>query len=102
MGYIGILDCTEGAWGVRIPDLPGCYGAGSSHEEAMIDAAEAVLAWIEHQRARGVAMPIARNVDALIADPDTEFDATTEAVVVLPPVHGAPVAASTGIKVDSP
>jgi hypothetical protein len=25
--YLGIIDHGDGNWGVRFPDLPGCYGA---------------------------------------------------------------------------
>ena len=81
--YVGILDHSDGAWGVRIPDLPGCYGAGGSHEEAMADAAEAVREWIAHQSGRGVAIPSARSADAVLADPLSEFDASAEAAVLV-------------------
>jgi len=36
--YVGIIDQSAGAWGVRIPDLPGCYGAGDSADAAIRDA----------------------------------------------------------------
>jgi hypothetical protein len=26
--YIGVIDESQGAWGVRSPDLPGCCGVG--------------------------------------------------------------------------
>lgn len=35
------------AWGVVVPDLPGCFSAGDSLEEAMANAEEAVAAWID-------------------------------------------------------
>ena len=35
------------AWGVVVPDLPGCFSAGDTLEESMIQAEEAVIAWIE-------------------------------------------------------
>lgn len=93
--YIGILDCTDGAWGVRIPDLPGCYGAGGSHEQAMADAVEAAREWIAHQRARGVAIPIPRSIEAVLADPASEFDAATEAAVVIEPERSQRASTST-------
>lgn len=37
----------ETAWGVIVPDLPGCFSAGDSLEEAMANAEEAVAAWID-------------------------------------------------------
>lgn len=35
------------AWGVVVPDLPGCFSAGDTLEEAMIQAEDAIAAWIE-------------------------------------------------------
>jgi predicted RNase H-like HicB family nuclease len=35
------------AWGVIVPDLPGCFSAGDTLEEAMINAREAISAHIE-------------------------------------------------------
>ena len=35
------------AWGVIVPDLPGCFSAGDTLEEAMIQAEDAIMGWIE-------------------------------------------------------
>ena len=35
------------AFGVVVPDLPGCFSAGDTMEEAMAKAEEAIAAWIE-------------------------------------------------------
>ena len=35
------------AWGVIVPDLPGCFSAGDSLEEAIINAREAIAAHLE-------------------------------------------------------
>lgn len=35
------------AWGVAVPDLPGCYSAGDSLDEAIANASEAIELWIE-------------------------------------------------------
>jgi predicted RNase H-like HicB family nuclease len=38
--YVGILDGSGKTFGVRLPDLPGCYGAGKSPEVAIdVDSA---------------------------------------------------------------
>lgn len=34
---------TKHAWGVTVPDLPGCFSAGDSMEEALDNAREAIL-----------------------------------------------------------
>ena len=35
------------AWGVVVPDLPGCFSAGDTMEEALIQAESAIASWIE-------------------------------------------------------
>jgi len=46
MFYYGILDGQGDVWGVRIPDLPGCHGGGSTPEAAMSDAMSAAAEWL--------------------------------------------------------
>lgn len=35
------------AWGVAVPDLPGCFSAGDKLDEAIWNASEAMSLWIE-------------------------------------------------------
>ncbi|GGK07723.1 type II toxin-antitoxin system HicB family antitoxin [Luteimonas terricola] len=35
------------AWGVAVPDLPGCFSAGDTLDEAMIAVEEAAAAWMD-------------------------------------------------------
>ena len=35
------------AWGVVAPDLPGCFSAGDTLDEAIANASEAIKLWIE-------------------------------------------------------
>jgi predicted RNase H-like HicB family nuclease len=35
------------AWGVAVPDLPGCFSAGDTMDEAIVNAGEAMTLWIE-------------------------------------------------------
>ena len=55
------------AWGVVVPDLPGCFSAGDTMEEALIQAEEAVTVWIETILDAGQAMPQPSAIDALRA-----------------------------------
>ena len=55
------------AWGVVVPDLPGCFSAGDTMEDALVQAEEAVAAWIESTLDAGQAIPKPSNIDALRA-----------------------------------
>lgn len=47
------------AFGVVVPDLPGCFSAGDTLEEAYANAVEAIEAWIETALDRGQPIPVA-------------------------------------------
>lgn len=40
-----------------VPELPGCMAHGSTHEEALVNAKEAMQLWIESARADGQPVP---------------------------------------------
>jgi len=63
--YFGILDGGNGAWGVRVPDLPGCHGGGGTAAAALEDAVSAARAWAEHQVAKGLALPAASPLEVI-------------------------------------
>ncbi len=45
------------AFGVVVPDLPGCFSAGDTLDEAVDAAKEAAAAWIDTALDRGMAVP---------------------------------------------
>jgi predicted RNase H-like HicB family nuclease len=45
MYYVGILDGSDDAWGVRIPDCPGCHGGGTKPDATISDAISALREW---------------------------------------------------------
>lgn len=45
------------AFGVVVPDLPGCFSAGDTLEEALDNAREAVAVWLESQVDNGEVVP---------------------------------------------
>jgi predicted RNase H-like HicB family nuclease len=81
--YVGVIDESEGTWGVRIPDLPGCYGAGASAEDAIRDAASAAREWIEHQTGGAKTLPPARTAGDILASGELDI-AAGEAAVIIP------------------
>ncbi len=72
------------AWGVVVPDLPGCFSAGDTLEEAMTQAEAAVTAWIEATPDAGQAIPAPTSIEALRAD-HPELEGWVWALVTLDP-----------------
>ncbi|MFZ2653166.1 MAG: type II toxin-antitoxin system HicB family antitoxin [Burkholderiaceae bacterium] len=56
---------TTEAFGVVVPDLPGCFSAGDTLEEAMVNAEEAIAAWIQLALDSDQDIPSPSSVDAL-------------------------------------
>jgi len=72
---IAIEPGTEAtAWGVVVPDLPVCFSAGDTMEEALIQAGEAVTAWIETALDAGQAIPQPSAIDALLEASQIQAD----------------------------
>jgi predicted RNase H-like HicB family nuclease len=68
--YVAIVDGTPGAYGVVVPDLPGCTSGGSTIDEALRSAVEAVTLWVEDARADGEKIPKARSAEKLRTNPE--------------------------------
>lgn len=47
MNYTVLIDGRKGAYGVVVPDLPGCTAMGATIEEALDNAAAAMRDWME-------------------------------------------------------
>ena len=58
------------AYGVVMPDLPGCFSAGDTLEEALAAAEEAAAAWIDAALDAGEAIPPPSSLDALRDNPE--------------------------------
>jgi predicted RNase H-like HicB family nuclease len=80
--YVGIIDRSGAAWGVRIPDLPGCYGAGDSADAAIRDAASAAREWIAHGETLGRPRPRPRTMDEVLAAREVDVAAGEAAVLI--------------------
>jgi len=53
------------AWGVVVPDLPGCFSAGDTLEEAMIQVEDAITGWIEAALDAEQDIPAQSHIEAL-------------------------------------
>jgi len=86
------------AFGVIVPDLPGCFSAGDSLDEALTRAEEAAAAWIDAALDAGSAIPPPSNLDSvrnspsyagwtfgiITVDPDLLDDTTERVNITLP------------------
>ena len=77
-------DATH-AYGVVVPDLPGCFSAGDTLDEAMVNAESAVLAWMETTLDQGGSIPSASSLDTLL-EAHPEFRDWVWALVTIDPV----------------
>jgi predicted RNase H-like HicB family nuclease len=53
------------AYGVVVPDLPGCFSAGDTIDEAISAAEEAAAAWIDATMDAGGEVPPASSIETL-------------------------------------
>ena len=58
------------AFGVVVPDLPGCFSAGDTLEEAYAHAVEAIELWVETTLETGGTIPAPGSLRALRRDPE--------------------------------
>jgi predicted RNase H-like HicB family nuclease len=71
------------AFGVIVPDLPGCFSAGDTLDEALAGAEEAAAAWVDAALDAGNAIPQPSPLDVLRDRPD--FAGWTFGVITLDP-----------------
>ena len=57
--YVAIIEDAgpDHAVGVWFPDLPGCFAAGDTLDEALFNASEAIALWIEAQGGSASGLP---------------------------------------------
>lgn len=72
------------AWGVVVPDLPGCFSAADSGiDEAIDNAKEAIELWIETALDQGSTVPKPSTISSLQSNP--EFKNWIWAIVEIDP-----------------
>ena len=58
------------AFGVVVPDLPGCFSAGDTLEEAVVNAREAITSHMECMIDEGIDMPKKKSMEEHRINPD--------------------------------
>jgi predicted RNase H-like HicB family nuclease len=74
--YVALIEDSgpEKAVGVIFPDLPGCFSAGDTLDEAIALAPEALALWMEGAHELGMAIPRARTPSEIRADQEIAAD----------------------------
>ncbi len=83
--YVAIVEDAgpDKAVGVWFPDLPGCFSAGDTMDEALFNAPEAVQLYAEALERAGRHLPLARSLSELKADPAFVEDVRDNLVAVV-------------------
>ena len=84
--YVALVDGEAGAYGVTVPDLPGCTSAGRATDEALRNVVEAVRLWAEDAMADGEELPTPRSVEVLRADTEVAAALAEGAALAIAPL----------------
>lgn len=88
MRYIAFIHKEpDSAFGVSFPDMPGCFSAGDTIDEAVRNAVEALSGHVRFLEAEGDAVPEPRHFDAIMADPKLAEDREGAMTTVVPLVR---------------
>lgn len=71
------------AFGIIVPDLPGCFSAGDTLDDAMVGVEEAAAAWIDAALDAGYAIPSPSRLESIRSNP--EFAGWALGVITLDP-----------------
>jgi predicted RNase H-like HicB family nuclease len=98
--YVAIVDGKPGAFGVVVPDLPGCTSGGATIDEALRNAVEAVTLWVEDARAESEKIPTPRSAEKLRGDPEVATALARDGILAYVPLvldAGRPVKANLSL-----
>lgn len=95
--YIAVLDGKDGAWGARLPDFPGCHGAGDTAEKAVTDLTRALREFAADMVADGEEIPAPRDLGEIKAEVEAEGEAAAFVYVPLLLDRGRPVRANLSL-----
>lgn len=70
MLYPVAIDKGDSSFGVRVPDIPGCFSGGDDYQDAIESVREAIEAHIELLVEEGESIPEATTVENWLSDPE--------------------------------
>ena len=88
MHYVAFIHKDPGsAYGVSFPDVPGCYSAGDTLQEATQNAAEGLGSFVRWLEADGDPVPAPRTPDEIMADPSLAEEREGAIIALVPLVR---------------
>ena len=84
--YVAIVEDAgaDKAIGLWFPDLPGCFSAGDTVDEALLNASEAVALYADALAEDGKRLPAPRTISSLRTDPEVAADLRDHLVALVP------------------
>jgi predicted RNase H-like HicB family nuclease len=99
--YVALIDGEAGAYGVTVPDLPGCTSGGSTTDEACATLWKP-SGWAEDAIADGEEVPPPRSAETLRADPEVaQALADGAALAIVPLLLDAGRPAKANLSLDA-
>jgi predicted RNase H-like HicB family nuclease len=98
--YVAVVDGKPGAFGVIVPDLPGCTSGGATIDVALRNSVEAVTLWIEDALAEGEKIPKPRAAEKVRHDSEVAATLVRGGVLAYVPLvrdAGRPVKANLSL-----
>jgi predicted RNase H-like HicB family nuclease len=98
--YTVIVDGKAGAYGVVIPDVPGCVAMGRTVDEALANSAEILAEFAKLEEVAGRSLPQPRRPEDILADPAFADDIAAALMLASVPLireAGKPVRANLSL-----
>lgn len=84
--YVVVIDGKPGAYGLYVPDMPGCTSMGETIADLLANAQEALQLWAEDAVNSGEGLPKPRSIDAIRKDPEVARDLAEGGVLAVVPL----------------
>ena len=100
--YVVLVDGKPGAYGIVVPDLPGCTSGAANMDDALTNASEAIRLWAEDALAEGEKLPKPRTAEQIRKDKNVaEAPASGAALAVVPLIMDSGRPAKANLSLDS-
>ena len=98
--YVVVVDGKPGAYGMYVPDMPGCTSMGETIADLLSNAQEALQLWAEDAVNGKESLPKPRSIEAIRKDPGVAHDLAEGGVLAVVPLvmeTGRPVKANLSL-----